>query len=93
MEILDHQHHRRLGSRPSEQAKQCLEQPRLCQWLQRLAPHTTCLQLWQQTPKLSAADSHQPLQQARLRLPNQRSQHAKQRRVRQLRPAYIDATP
>ena len=90
MQILNHQHDRRFEPGAREQVHQRLEQPRLRQRIHGLAPNAAGLQFGQQPTKLPTPRADELLEQTRLRLPDQRSERAQQRRVGQLRAADVD---
>ena len=70
VQVLDHQHDRRLEPGPRKQVQQRLKQPRLCQRIHRLAANAAGLQLGQQPPKLPTPRADQLPQESRLRLPH-----------------------
>ena len=92
MQILDHQHDGPIDAGAGEQVQQRLEQARLRQRIHGFAPSAAGLQFGQQPTKLATAGTDEPLEPTRLRLPDQRSERAQQRRVGQLRAADVDAT-
>ena len=91
MQILNHKHNGRVAAGAGEQVQQRLEQAHLRQRIHGVAPCAPSLQLGQQPPKLPTACADQPPPAAQVPCRAPVTAAPQQRRIRQLRPADIDA--